>query len=138
MINISVKNITLMETPETDEALELYNAQKRKLLVFQIIFGIIITILNYVIVLNIFIDKALWLFLFCGITEALLLLVYFTYIKSITRTHKKLLKIAMENDRIRHEERIRYRERKRLEETEPIVKPVKLQLPMKPISKEQK
>lgn len=119
---IETSVITKKQTPETDEALVLLQGAKRKLKLIYIlpmlaltIPAIIVSILSSsraaVIGGSVYVLTELCLF-----TSIISTTVYLIIRGNFLRPYYRLLKVAMRNDDVRHEERIRFRERKRLEE----------------------
>ena len=113
-----IKNITLMDTPETDEATELLNKKisqqkQTKLILF---------LLTSVTIVSIFISitvifKTRIPFILSSIFTFIMIIVDFKILSSFSLQllpYRQLLKIAKRNDEIRHEERIRESERKRI------------------------
>lgn len=121
MKNIETKNITIPETPETDEANEILNEQKAKIWT-QIIYIVLLNLIGLIICLSIKKQDISPLITWCSIFILCIIICLFYNIGKL-RPYKELLKLAKANDKLRHEERIRYRERKRLEEEEPTIKP---------------
>lgn len=120
MKQITVKNITLMQTPESDEARELLEEAKQrfKLYILWCIPALIIGVvllgcgigLNNVVQIGI---GSTFLVIF-----AISLIFFLSRRAAYLRPYIELLRIAISNDKLRHEERIRWRERARLEATE--------------------
>lgn len=114
-IKEEIKNITLYETPETNEALKLLTKARTRYNAY--IFLAVIACLALILSLFAF---------FYGYKECIiisfvsfiLLMVFIIIYKNLINPYIKLFTIAENNDKIRHEERIRYKERKRLEENE--------------------
>lgn len=117
--DIETVNITKMETPETDEALTLLYKVKSE---YDI--GIALTIVGtilfllFALILTFTTDNVDITYIFWG----LFIVNFFAFIlcifirKIILKPYYELLEIAINNDKVRHEERIRFRERKRLEQ----------------------
>ena len=108
---IKTKVITKKQTPETDEALVLLERTKKRVKKIFIIPFFVFLIFSPVFYP---IEEYGWAVAF-AIMAFLCLIAYFIYRGRILSPYYSLLKIAMKNDEIRHEERIRFRERKRLE-----------------------
>ena len=121
MKNIETKNITIPETPETDEANKILNKQKAKIWT-QIICIVLLNLIGLIICLSIKKQHNTPLITWCSIFILCIIICFFYYIGKL-RPYKGLLRLAKANDKLRHEARIRYRERKRLEEEEPTIKP---------------
>lgn len=117
--NIKVTNITIMETPETDEAIELL--EKAKLNYNSIIkYCIYIAILPLLLCL-IDINSAKWALIGVGssiVIAILICLIDCVLKQEYLKPYRQLLKTAISNDEVRHQERIKFRERRRLENEE--------------------
>lgn len=117
MRKVEIKDITLKEEPETKEAKKLYKEHKTKYC-FIVIIPLVLFIIFFLIVmsyqLNGIPEEKIYLIICLGISFLILIISLFIYFAKM-RPFRKLLKIAKENDNIRHIERIKYRERKRLE-----------------------
>ena len=111
-------SITLIETRETDEALENLKYQKK-------LFGGYCSILWIfaVVPLAIFVyyylstKDATNLYISIGIFVLCSIITDVMYEKMV-KPYIELLKLAEKNDKIRHEERVRFEEKKRLEQLE--------------------
>lgn len=112
-IKEQIKNITLFEQPETNEALTLLHKKKKKLLLLKIF-----------IILLFALGTSFLIMYFCN-TDNMQYIACYLYVPAIILTgvyihiilpYYKLYKIARHNDRIRNDEHIRYNERKRLDE----------------------
>mgnify|MGYP004662045101 CR=1 FL=1 len=127
---IKTKNITLMETPETDEALSILASVKYNYNYW--IWGIFALRIVMIFMLTIFavtkiFDAVYVLVVFIAISLIASIILHIKRDKFF-KPYRELLKIAQMNDKIRHEERIRFRERKRLEESEKHFDNVKIDL----------
>lgn len=119
---IKVKNITLMETPETDEALSLLSRAKDKYFIWSLVMTVLVIffgIVEFIFLQSITINVAYRVIgAFVWIISIVLLIVIRSLRRAYLKPYYELWNIAKLNDKIRHEERIRFRERKRLEQTE--------------------
>lgn len=120
MREIVVKNITIMQTPESDEARELLEDAKRKFRIYFLwcipafIVGTILLICGATMGQTLLISLGavfLGMFLICCIY-------YFSRRAAYLSPYIELLRVAISNDKLRHDERIRWRERARLEKAE--------------------
>lgn len=111
-IKEEIKNITLFEQPETNEALTLLYRKKKKLLPLKLFIILLFTLGTLFLVLY-----------FCN-TDYMQYIACYLYVPAIILTgvyihimlpYYELYKIARHNDRIRNDEHIRYNERKRLD-----------------------
>ncbi len=133
MKNIEIKTITLMDEVETKEAESLFKHHKLKYCFIYLIpiFSFILSLCCLIIQSNkvvynqinkntfekINTNAALYnTFLVLTIIFAIASLIAVLIYKSKIKPYKKLVKIAIFNDRIRHEERIRENERQRINE----------------------
>lgn len=120
MKQITVKNITLMQTPESDEARELLEEAKQKFKLY--ILWCIPALIVGVILLACGIALHSTVQIGIGSTFLVVFAISFVFFLSrraaYLRPYVELLKIAISNDKLRHDERIRWRERARLEATE--------------------
>lgn len=133
MKKLEIKTITLMDEVETKEAESLFKHHKLKYCFIYLIpiFAFILFLSCLIIQSNkvvynqinkntfekINTNPALFnTFLILTIIFAVITLIGFLIYKSKIKPYKKLVKIAMFNDRIRHEERIRENERQRIKE----------------------
>lgn len=113
IIKEKLKEITLFETPETDEAKILLKKQKRKFL-YWLLLSIGLTILSSILLATAINTQAIWVivfFYFCALSIPICVGMYL--IKIVP--YKKLLRIAKHNDRVRNDEHLRFKERLRLE-----------------------
>lgn len=131
MNNIKVKNITLMDEVETKEAEKLYNDNKFKYCAIYLIplLFLIITTIFFIVQLNITLTprtygssskqetstNMLYILLTLMIISIILTIIGFSIYNNLMQPYKKLLRIAILNDRIRHEEKVREQERRRLQ-----------------------
>ena len=106
MKNLEIKNITLIDNPETKEAEKIYS-NKSRLYCWIFIVPLIISVCT--------ISNKFPVLAFC-IGFAILTIINFLIYKKVMQPYKKLLKLAEKNDLIRHEEKIRHKERARLQE----------------------
>ncbi|MGN1222246.1 MAG: Got1/Sft2-like family vesicle transport protein [Christensenellales bacterium] len=138
---IQTKNITLKQTPETDEALKLLNEKKsyllKKIIALGICFAIGIlfffcSLFQFVtspVISNAFVTFINILSIFSMLSAIVFGVLFFVYLNkrsALLRPYYELLRVAQRNDEIRHEERIRWRERKRLEYEEQSLPDLKL------------
>ncbi|MEG1499868.1 MAG: hypothetical protein RR400_02230 [Clostridia bacterium] len=113
---IILTNVTIAETPETDEIVKDIKLIRKKFLRnFAIQFGIFVAMLLISIPISVESHPSAMIYIgiissVCGVMFAIEILLQI--IK--TRPYKKLKKIAKRNDAIRNDERIRFRERQRL------------------------
>lgn len=110
LVDEQLKEITLYETPETDEALKLLTNKKRQLLWMKIIAIISGISAFYSFALTVLVQMVMPTILF-AIFSIILIGTY----KSKIRPYRTLYSIASHNDRIRNDEHIRFKERQRLE-----------------------
>lgn len=118
---IETSVITKKQTPETDEAIVLLSDAKKKfklvylipMLALLIPFPIVAIISSSGATVSGSVCVLADLCLFASIISTI---AYLIVRGNFLRPYYRLLKIAMRNDDVRHEERIRFRERKRLEE----------------------
>lgn len=107
-----IKEITLYETPETDEAIKLLKTIKSKYFWIRILHYIfsIAVLLNIILMFQSYENSGTFMLvsLYCLIVSISL------YIK-LLKPYIDLYKIAKHNDQIRNDERIRFKERLRLE-----------------------
>ncbi len=118
---IETSVITKKQTPETDEALVLLSDAKKKfklvylipMLALLIPFPIVAIISSSGVLMDgsVYVLAAL-----CLLVSIISTMIYLIVRGNFLRPYYRLLKVAMRNDDVRHEERIRFRERKRLEE----------------------
>ena len=113
-----IRNITLFESPETDEATELLNKkiQEQRLTKLILIFTTLILVIAEFISLS-SIMKSRTPFILFSVLILIMLIVDLKIFSSFSLAllpYKQLLRIAKRNDEIRHEERIRESERKRI------------------------
>jgi len=111
MYDEEIHNITLYETPETDEAEEILHYRLKKINI------IIIPLIAIAIVLffpAVYIQNPIFVTFYIIYVIITLLVIGYTHNK--ISPYRALVSIAKKNDQIRHEERVRYYERKRLEE----------------------
>ena len=118
---IETSVITKKQTPETDEALViLHNAKKKFKLVYMI--PMILLLIPFIVVRIVSATGAVvggttnFISAICLGLFIISVIIYLTIRGKFLRPYYRLLKVAMRNDDVRHEERIRFRERKRLEE----------------------
>lgn len=117
-IKEEIKNITLYDQPETNEALTLLHNKKHKLIwlkIFSIFF--LLFMIASIITVAVSTDYTIqYSFIPCIPISFIIAFILFIirYVK--LRPYYKLYKIARHNDRIRNDEHIRYNERKRLDE----------------------
>lgn len=129
--NIPVKNITLKQTPETDEALLLLHGKQQylkwALFATAVSFGLSFFI-SVILVLSIGTVSAGLIIFFILVTVVTCAGFFYIFNKrsAMLRPYYELLRIAQKNDDLRHEERIRWRERKRLEKEEKFLPELKL------------
>jgi len=131
MKEIEVRNITLMEKVETQEAEGYYYKNKFKYCFFYIIpamlffLFLVLTIIEAQKVVNITTTNGILIekqnmdryitFMSLMFTSILVTLLGIAIYRHKMKPYRELLTIAKLNDRIRHEEKIRNNERKRLE-----------------------
>ena len=120
MREIVVKNITLMQTPESDEARELLEDAKHRFKIYFLwcvpafIVGTILLICGATMGQTLLISLgAVFLGMFL-----ISCIYYYSRRTAYLRPYVELLRVAISNDKLRHDERIRWRERARLENTE--------------------
>lgn len=120
-LNEELKYITLYETPETDEALEILERRKQP---FVICFWacLIISVLSLPLM---FINIGFGILSLCFVVIGFILVMVS---RIILKPYRELYIIAVRNDRIRHEERVRYKEQMRLEKEFKPYKPTKEQI----------
>ena len=138
MKNLEIKNITLIDEPETKEAEQIYKKYNK---LFCLIFIIPLILFIFVFIGAVFQDgntiyisnqysntgyyqnnnQSLMdaLFVCCWIFGILTIIGFFIY-KTLMKPYKKLLNLAERNDLIRHEEKIRHKERARLQEEDSV------------------
>lgn len=120
MREIEVKNITIMQTPESDEARELLEEAKQKFRLYFLwcvpafIVGTILLICGAINANTLLISLGAT-FLACFV---ICCIYYFSRRAAYLSPYIELLRVAISNDKLRHDERIRWRERARLENTE--------------------
>lgn len=120
MREIEVKNITIMQTPESDEARELLEEAKQKFRLYFLwcvpafIVGTILLICGAINAHTLLISLGAT-FLACFV---ICCIYYFSRRAAYLSPYIELLRVAISNDKLRHDERIRWRERARLENTE--------------------
>jgi len=126
---IEVKNITLMDETETKEATQINNKKKWCYLYFifiPLIFvpalfvGLYYLMLSSVPItsINTFISTDTTILLFdscCLLILVVFVIIYFAICHKKMRTSRKLLKIARNNDLVKHNAKIKFSENKRLE-----------------------
>lgn len=138
MKNIKTKNITIPETPETDEAEKLLSKKLQDIKnIKYILLGITLptAIILNLIALPILAThelatiKVFTVFYLIAVAIIFFIWYYYKIYKNAQlKPFQELLELAISNDKIRHEEKIRYNERKKLEqETKQIIT-----LPKKP------
>lgn len=115
-INEKLKDITIFETPETNEALSLLENAKLKFLLIKIIYiecfiTIIPTVIDVIKDWNTTDNSSIKYLIFL---IASFIALHKFYNESI-RPYKELYRIARHNDQIRNDEHIRFKERIRLE-----------------------
>ena len=116
-----LKYITLYETPETDEALEILARRKQP---FVVCFWacLIITVLSLPLM---FINVGFGILSLCFVVVNFILVIVS---RIILKPYRELYLIAVRNDRVRHEERVRFKEHMRLEKEFQTYKPTKKQI----------
>lgn len=120
MDKIEVSTITLMQTPESDEARELWWAAKRKYRIY-FLFCVAIFVISLIIFICgicLTIDGCIIFSYILFVVFLVSCIVYWILKHKYLRPYIELLRIAISNDKLRHDERIRWRERARLEMTE--------------------
>ena len=128
---IKTKNITLKQTPETDEALKLLSQVKEYLLNVIVILGVCFGVSLLFFFVSILYNRTfsigfIILILFTAVGFGVAFFVYLNKRSSMLRPYYELLRVAQRNDEIRHEERIRWRERTRLNSEEKALPNLKL------------
>lgn len=131
MAQLKIKNITLVDEVETKEAIKIINEYRAKYCWFYII-PICLMIVSFVIaclagqyeeskfnviLFNLVIPEANFNIFLVTILITVIGCWVYSY---LMKPYRKLLRIAISNDRIRHEEKIRHQERLRLNKTNPI------------------
>ena len=116
---IPTNNITVMQTPETDEAEMLLSEAEERFKTWLTIPSIIFAICGFfAIAMSNISYTALVVFTTLTVASLIAILIINSIKNKYLAPYKKLLDIAKLNDKVRHEERIRFRERKRLEKEE--------------------
>lgn len=117
-IKEEIKEITLYETPEADEAIKLLQKAQQKQIGIKIIAIIGSIILTGIDVALFFIPETKGQLIGFSIFLLSVILIFnialFINLNGELKPYKKLLKIAEHNDEIRHEERVRENERQRI------------------------
>lgn len=126
-INEKLKEITLFETPETDEAKMLLKKQKRKF-IYWLLLSLGLTFCSCIFLVTAIQNQNIWLIAFFYLCALSTPICIFVYLKKII-PYKKLLRIARHNDSVRNDEHLRFKERLRLENQ---LKEKKTQIPQKP------
>jgi hypothetical protein len=108
---MKANNITLMDTPETDEA-ELLFMKVKKL--FRLLYSFILLFVIYFSIQLIIKFNNLNFYLF--LISACILLFALAYGATVMKPYLKMIKIAKINDLERHKERVRFKEELRLKE----------------------
>lgn len=119
-INEELKEITLYETPETDEALFLLLKKKKELRWMKIValISIVLAIYTYSMTFSFY---SIFFLNFIPLPIAITLICVY---KAIIRPYKTLYRIAVHNDQVRNDEHIRFKERQRLERENASKKPL--------------
>lgn len=121
------KNLTIMETPETDELEKVIYNKKTPF----------ISILTALILVDIFfivfsaVQPSQTILIIFALISCLITAIVYTIYRYTLKPYFKLLKLAKLNDRVRHEERLRIRERERYEQNK---NNKKIPIPPKPKS----
>ena len=107
---------TIEESIETKEALKKLEQQKRKAFKINAI-STVLGVIGFILFISLSTNSSNSLYIILAFACIGLVSGTYAYTQdSLVKPYLKNLKVARENDKVRHEERIRFYERKRLEE----------------------